>query len=327
MMILRAPHAHEGLTIRKVMFKVNLALFPALMLGVLQFGMPALLLIVTTVVAALVCEAIAVKLNPNTQGELNDGAAILTALILAMSLPPHAPLWLGALGSAFAIFFGKQVYGGLGQNLFNPAMLARVILLISFPVEMTKWVVPSAFYDGVWYKMGVDGVTSATTLGGFKESGHISFHWMANVFGNSSGSLGETSAVLLVLGGLWLMKEQIFTWHVPVATLLGCLIPGTIFWFFAPTHIPEPMAQLTSGGLIMCAFFIATDPVSTPTSNLGKILFGGGVGFLIWVIRSFGNFPEGVAFSILIMNAVSPLIEQYTRPRMYGYSVKAEDKS
>lgn len=325
-MILRAPHAHEGLTIQKVMFKVNLALLPALLLGVLQFGMPALLLAVVTIVVALIAEAICKKLNPNTQGELNDGAAILTALILVMSLPPHAPLWLGALGAALAIFFGKQVYGGLGQNLFNPAMLARVVLLISFPVEMTKWIVPSAFYDGVWYKMGVDGVTSATTLGGMKEGSHTAFHWMANVFGNSTGSLGETSAILLVLGGLWLMKEHIFTWHVPVATLLGCLVPGTIMWFFAPDMVPEPLAQLTSGGLVMCAFFIATDPVSTPTSNFGKLLFGAGTGFLIWVIRSFGNFPEGVAFSILIMNAVSPLIEQYTRPRMYGYNLKTEEK-
>ena len=174
--------------------------------------------------------------------------------------------------------------------------------------------------------MGVDGVTSATTLGGMKEGSHTAFHWMANAFGNSTGSLGETSAILLVLGGLWLMKEHIFTWHVPVATILGCLIPGTIMWFFAADHVPVPLAQLTSGGLLMCAFFIATDPVSTPTSNLGKLLFGAGTGFLIWVIRTFGNFPEGVAFSILIMNAVSPLIEQYTRPRMYGYKLKSEEK-
>lgn len=149
------PHAHEGISIKSVMFKVNLALVPALLLGILQFGMPALFLVVTTVISALLCEIIAMKLNPRAQGEINDGAAILTALILAMSLPPHAPLWLGALGAAFAIFFGKQVYGGLGQNLFNPAMLARVVLLISFPVEMTKWITPSAFYDGVWYKMGL----------------------------------------------------------------------------------------------------------------------------------------------------------------------------
>ena len=269
---------------------------------------------------------ISLKLNPRAQGEINDGAAILTALILAMSLPPHAPLWLGALGSAFAIFFGKQVYGGLGQNLFNPAMLARVVLLISFPVEMTKWITPSAFYDGVWYKMGVDGVSGATTLGLTKEGAQTSFHWLSHVLGTSTGSLGETSAVLMLVGGIWLIQQQVFSWHVPVATILGCLLPGTAMWFADPSAVPEPLAQLTSGGLLMCAFFIATDPVTTPTSNRGKLIFGAGTGFLIFVIRTFGNFPEGVAFSILIMNAVTPLIDQYTRPRMYGYDLKTEEK-
>lgn len=243
-----------------------------------------------------------------------------------MSLPPHAPLWIGALGAAFAIFFGKQVYGGLGQNLFNPAMLARVVLLISFPVEMTKWITPSAFYDGVWYKMGVDGVSGATTLGLTKEGAQTSFHWLSHVLGTSTGSLGETSAVLMLVGGIWLIQQQVFSWHVPVATILGCLLPGTAMWFADPSAVPEPLAQLTSGGLLMCAFFIATDPVTTPTSNRGKLIFGAGTGFLIFVIRTFGNFPEGVAFSILIMNAVTPLIDQYTRPRMYGYDLKTEEK-
>lgn len=326
MMILRAPHAHEGISIKKVMFKVNIALIPAVLLGIMQFGMPALFLVITTIISALVCEVISLKLNPRAEGEINDGAAILTALILAMSLPPHAPLWIGALGAAFAIFFGKQVYGGLGQNLFNPAMLARVVLLISFPVEMTKWITPSAFYDGVWYKMGVDGVSGATTLGLAKEGAQTSFHWLSHVLGTSTGSLGETSAILMLIGGIWLIQQQVFSWHVPVATILGCLLPGTAMWFADPSVVPEPLAQLTSGGLLMCAFFIATDPVTTPTSNRGKLIFGAGTGFLIFVIRTFGNFPEGVAFSILIMNAVTPLIDQYTRPRMYGYGLKTEEK-
>lgn len=325
-MILRAPHAHEGISIKKVMFKVNIALAPAVLLGIMQFGMPALFLVITTIVSALICEVISLKLNSRAEGEINDGAAILTALILAMSLPPHAPLWIGALGAAFAIFFGKQVYGGLGQNLFNPAMLARVVLLISFPVEMTKWITPSAFYDGVWYKMGVDGVSGATTLGLTKEGAQTSFHWLSHVLGTSTGSLGETSAVLMLVGGIWLIQQQVFSWHVPVATILGCLLPGTAMWFADPSAVPEPLAQLTSGGLLMCAFFIATDPVTTPTSNRGKLIFGAGTGFLIFVIRTFGNFPEGVAFSILIMNAVTPLIDQYTRPRMYGYDLKTEEK-
>lgn len=322
--MLAAPHAHEGLTIRHVMFKVNLALVPALILGLLQFGSPAILLMLVTLLSAILCEVIACKLNRNAQGEMNDGAAILTALILVMSLPPHAPLWLGALGAAIAILLGKHVYGGLGQNLFNPAMLARVVLLISFPVEMTHWIQPSAFYDGIWYTASIDGVSGATTLGLAKE-GHTSFQWMSHLVGNSTGSLGETSIIFLLLGGLWLLQQRVITWHTPLATLAGCLIPGSLLWLANP-HIPTPLAQLTSGGLMMCAFFIATDPVTTPASPRGKLIFGAGCGFLIFVIRNFGNFPEGVAFAILIMNAVTPLIDRYTRPQMYGYRLTTEKK-
>lgn len=325
-MILNAPHTHQGLTITSVMFKVVIALLPSLVLGLLQFGSPAILLMVSTLASALVCEIIAIKLNPNAQGQPLDGAAILTAIILVMSLPPHAPLWLGALGGAFAILLGKHVYGGLGQNLFNPAMLARVILIIAFPVEMTHWIKPSAFYDGVWYTYSVDGLSGATTLGLAKE-GQTSFHWMTHLMGNSTGSLGETSILLLLIGGLWLIQQKAISWHTPIATLLGCLVPGSILWFANPAIIPTPLAQLTSGGLVMCAFFIATDPVTTPSSPRGKLIYGLGTGFLIFTIRTFGNFPEGVAFAILIMNAFNPLIEQYTRPRIYGYGLSTEKKS
>lgn len=326
-MMMNAPHAHEGLTIRHVMFKVNLALFPATLLGMLQFGMPAVFLLLTCLLSALICEWLCLKLNPQASGELNDGAAILTALLLALSLPPHAPLWLGALGSAVAILFGKHIYGGLGQNLFNPAMLARVVLLIAFPVEMTHWIEPSAFYDGHFYKMSIDGISGATTLGGFKESHQLHFDWLGHLFGNSKGSLGETSAVLLILGGLWLMQQKVFTWHTPVATLAGCLIPGTLHWLLAPASIGSPLTQLTSGGLLLGAFFIVTDPVTSPTSPRGKWLFGSLVGLLVYVIRSFGNFPEGVAFAVLLMNAATPLIDHYTRPRAYGFMPSKEKQS
>lgn len=321
---LMAPHAHEGLTVQSVMFKVNLALAPSAILGVLQFGMPALFLMVTCIATCWASEAIAFKLNPKSGGELTDGACILTALILSMSLPPHAPLWLGALGSMIAILFGKHVYGGLGQNLFNPAMLARVVLIIAFPVEMTHWVEPSAFYDGQFYKMGVDGVSGATTLGYFKESHQLSFDWMKHAVGTSKGSMGETSAALLLVSGLWLLQQKVFSWHAPLATLLGCLIPGTIQWLIAPDSIPLPLAQLTSGGLLMCAFFIVTDPVTTPSSNYGKFVYGAMTGLLIYIIRTFGNFPEGVAFAILLTNAATPIIDNYTRPKAYGYQVKKE---
>ena len=208
-MSLRAPHAHEGITIPTLMFKVILALLPAAVLGTLQFGFPALFLLLTCLVTALVCEAACQKLNPAAAGKLNDGSALLTALLLAMSLPPHAPMWIGALGTAFAILFGKQIYGGLGQNLFNPAMLARVVLLIAFPVEMTHWITPSDIFSGQWYGLNIDGLSGATTLGLYKE-GKEQFDLLSHLMGLSSGSLGETAALLLVAGGLWLMQQQVF---------------------------------------------------------------------------------------------------------------------
>jgi electron transport complex protein RnfD len=326
-MMLSAPHAHEGLTIRTVMFKVNFALAPAVLLGVLQFGMPTLFMLLTCIFSALICEILCLKMNPQGNGEANDGAAILTALLLAMSLPPHAPLWLAALGSMIAVVFGKQLYGGLGQNLFNPAMLARVVLLIAFPVQMTHWVEPTAFYDGQFYKMSIDGISGATTLGHFKESGKLSFDWAQHALGMSKGSMGETSALLLALGGLWLMQQKVFTWHAPVATLLGCLVPGSLHWFLSASTIATPLAQLTSGGLLLGAFFIVTDPVTSPTSNMGKIIFGLLTGFLVYVIRTFGNFPEGVAFAVLLANAATPLIDNYTRPKAYGYQASKETQS
>ncbi len=326
-MMLSAPHAHEGVTIRHVMFKVNFALLPAALLGLVQFGMPAALLLLTCLGTAVVCEILCLRLNPQAPGDANDGSAILTALLLAMSLPPHAPLWLGMLGSLVAVVFGKHLYGGLGQNLFNPAMLARVVLLIAFPVEMTHWIQPADFLHGQFYIIEPDGLSGATTLGYFKESHQLHFDWMQHAAGFSKGSMGETSAILLLLGGLWLLQQKAFTWHAPVATLLGCLLPGSLHWLIAPATIATPLAQLTSGGLLLGAFFIVTDPVTTPSSPLGKLIFGAMAGLLIYVIRSFGNFPEGVAFAVLLMNAATPLIDNYTRPRAYGLRAGKEPQA
>ncbi len=324
--MLTAPHAHQGLSVDTLMYRVNVSLLPVVILAFLQFGPQSVLLIFCCLLTALACEALCLKLNPAAQGHTLDGAAILTALILALSLPPHAPLWLGALGSFIAIVFGKHIYGGLGQNLFNPAMLARVVLLIAFPVEMTRWVDPAAFYDGAFYRLGVDGVTSATLLGGFKESGRQHLDVLSNLLGNRNGSLGETSSLLLLAGGLWLMWQRVFSWHIPVATLLGCLVPGTLHWFISPAGIVPPLAQLTGGGLLLGAFYILTDPVTGPGSMRGRLIFGALAGFITYCIRAFGNFPEGMAFAVLLVNAVTPLIDNYTRPKAYGY-VGGKEKS
>nr|WP_113865200.1 RnfABCDGE type electron transport complex subunit D [Brenneria salicis]NMN91734.1 electron transport complex protein RnfD [Brenneria salicis ATCC 15712 = DSM 30166]RBP65792.1 electron transport complex protein RnfD [Brenneria salicis ATCC 15712 = DSM 30166]RLM31831.1 electron transporter RnfD [Brenneria salicis ATCC 15712 = DSM 30166] len=322
--MLTSPHVHQGLSTRNLMYKVNLALMPVVMLGIVQFGAPALMLMVTCIITALLCEALCLRANPVSLGHVFDGSALLTALLFALSLPPHAPLWLGAFGSAVAILLGKHIYGGLGQNLFNPAMLARVVVLIAFPVQMTQWVVPSEFWNGAVYSLHTDGTTSATLLGAFREQAVASFSWENMLLGTHNGSFGETSTLLLALSGLWLLQQRVFSWHAPIAMLVGCLLPGMTQWFIAPQSILPPLAQLTTGGLMLGAVFIITDPVTGPGSPRGRLYYGTLAGFLVWAIRSFGNYPEGVAFAILLVNAITPLIDSWTRPRAYGYQTQKE---
>lgn len=338
-MMLSAPHAHEGVTIRHVMFKVNFALLPAALLGLVQFGMPAALLLLTCLGTAVVCEILCLRLNPQAPGDANDGSAILTALLLAMSLPPHAPLWLGMLGSLVAVVFGKHLYGGLGQNLFNPAMLARVALLIAFPLQMTGWALPHplgspgapGFLDGLHITFGgalPDGMSGATALGNLRteltqqrnaeEVLARSFALLPALLGNSGGSLGETSELLILLGGLWLLARRIIHWQIPLAMLLAVALPAALAHQINPARYAGALYHLSSGGLLLGALFIATDPVSSPVSRNGRLVFGAGCGLLVYVIRTWGSFPEAVAFAVLFMNALNPLIDRYWRPRAYG---------
>ncbi|MEC5341492.1 RnfABCDGE type electron transport complex subunit D [Brenneria populi] len=322
--MLTSPHVHQGLSTRHLMAKVNLALMPAVLLGIIQFGAPALMLMTVSVATALLCEAVCLRVNPASLGHVFDGSALLTALLFTLSLPPHAPLWLGALGSAIAIVLGKHIYGGLGQNLFNPAMLARVVLLIAFPVQMTHWVDPTAFWHGMVYSLGADGATGATPLGAFREHAQAPLSLENALLGTHNGSFGETSTLLLALGGLWLLQQRVFSWHAPLAMLAGCLLPGMLQWLIAPQSILPPMAQLTTGGLMLGAAFIITDPVTGPGSPRGRLYYGALAGLLVWAIRSFGNYPEGVAFAVLLVNALTPLIDSWTRPRAYGYQTQKE---
>jgi len=313
---LGAPHIHSGESVAGQMYKVLFALTPALMLGLLQFGLPAIELTFVCVVSALLSEFVSQRLQRQPVGAVADGSALLTAVLLAMSLPPHAPLWLGALGGLFAVALGKQAYGGLGQNLFNPAMLARVVLLISFPVEMTQWPEPSAFYNGV-FALLPDGATGATMLG----HSHNELPWTAPFLGLTGGSLGETSALAILLGGLWLIWKRVIHWTIPLAVLTGALVPAVLCYFFV-ADAPAPMTHLLSGGLMLGAFFIATDPVTSPNSALGQWIYGLGIGLLVLVIRQFGSLPEGVAFAVLLMNGMTPLIDRGLRPQRYGIAVK-----
>lgn len=323
------PFAHTSNSSSRIMYTVVLTLLPAALMGVYQFGLASLQTLLVCSVVAIIAEYICLKLLGRATSACLDGSALLTGLLLAMSLPATVPMWLAAFGSVFAIVVGKQIYGGLGQNLFNPAMLARVMLLICFPVEMTTWAVPTPIdFSGnqVTVPQGwlqFDGVTAATSLSGLQ---HEPVSLAAQFFGSIGGSLGETSALLILLGGLVLLYRRIIHWAIPVSFIAGLCVPAAIASLIAPDSFASPLSQLLSGGAMLGAFYIATDLVTSPTSVRGQLIYGGMCGLLIWLIRSFGNYPEGVAFAVLMVNAASPLIDHYLRPSIFG-SKSAVEKS
>jgi Na+-translocating ferredoxin:NAD+ oxidoreductase subunit D len=338
--IAHSPHAHAPVSIGKVMGTVLLALTPATLFGFWLYGWPAINLWAVSLLAAIVGEAIVVRMQSRAvRPALLDGSGILTAWLLAISLPPFAPWWIAALGSLFAVVIGKQVFGGLGQNPFNPAMAARVMLLISFPLEMTTWIAPaplgSAHAPGwleslhiTFQSHSIDGMASASLLGHVKTeftrgvgldqalSGY--YAPLDMLWGSRAGSLGETAAILLLLGGLFLIARRIITWHAPVAMLLGVAVPAVIFSTINANHYAGPMYHLLSGGLMLGAFFIVTDPVTSPNTTTGQFIFGFGCGLLTWIIRTWGGYPEGVAFAVMLMNTATPIIDIYVKPRIYG---------
>lgn len=331
-----SPHAHGARPVGKVMLLVMLALTPATLAGFWHFGWPAVMLWCVTLLAALLAEAFCARLGERPAAPmLADGSAILTGWLLALSLPPWAPWWIGAAGAVFAIVVCKHVFGGLGQNLFNPAMGARVMLLISFPVEMTQWVSPQGTGIGVMEALAVtfggnltDAMTSASLLGhvkaeasrGIALSHSMTGFWDPLSFGlgQRAGSLGETSALLLAGGGIFLAALRVIGLRIPAAFVLGVVLPASLAHFLAPDSYLPPLAHLLTGGVMLGAFFIATDYVTSPSTPLGQWVFGLGCGLLTWIIRTWGAYPEGVAFAILLMNAAAPLIDRATRPRIFG---------
>lgn len=338
--IAHSPHAHAPVSIGKVMATVMLALAPATAFGFWLYGWPAINLWAVAIIAAIVGEALVVYLQGRAvRPVLMDGSGILTAWLLALSLPPFAPWWIAVLGSLFAIVISKQVFGGLGQNVFNPAMAARVMLLISFPLEMTTWVAPAHLGGAhapslleslhiTFLGQPIDGMASASLLGHVKTeftrgigldqalAGYYSP--LDALMGGRAGSLGETAAILLLFGGLFLIARRIITWHAPVAMLAGVAIPALLFNLINSNHYAGPMYHLLSGGLMLGAFFIITDPVTSPNTTTGQLIFGFSCGLLTWIIRTWGGYPEGVAFAVMLMNAATPIIDYYVKPRIYG---------
>ncbi|ARE40200.1 Electron transport complex protein RnfD [Rhodovulum sp. P5] len=333
------PHTHSKFNVSRTMIAVMACLSPATAFGMYHFGWPSVFLFLTTVAAALVFEVLCLAIAGKPIWRFaTDGSAILTGWIVAMSLPPLAPWWIGVIGSGIAIVIGKHVFGGLGQNLFNPAMVARAMLLVALPVQMTMWVPPLRGDTGPTFmqSLGItfggspefDFVSSASILSHVKsqldaglpmdrilaEAGSIHDQF----FGFVSGSLGETSAVLLLAGGVCLIMLRIITVVIPLSILGTVYVLAGTAWLIAPDQFPPPYLHLASGSLMFCAFFIATDYVTSPVTGWGKLIYGIGIGALIFIIRTWGAFPEGVAFAVLLMNACTPLIDEYVRPRIFG---------
>ncbi len=316
-----SPHTRDPLTTDKVMMFVVLALVPSILVSVYVYGFYAVKTYALAVIFCLGLEALFLKIRklPVT---VRDNSALVTAVLLAMNMPPSPPWWLVLAGSFVAIIISKQVFGGLGQNPFNPALVGRVFLLIAWPAEMTSWIEPSTLKSGFMF----DAVSTATPLGQIKSeiisSGHIVSTGMADIsdlfIGTVSGCLGGDSAIAVLIGGLFLIWKRIIKWHIPFTYLATVFVLTGLYWLISPEKTLNPLQHIFAGGLMLGAFFMATDYVTCPMTIRGQILFGFGCGLLTVVIRLFGGYPEGVAFSILIMNAVTPLIDNYMRPASFG---------
>jgi len=306
-----SPHQYSEDSVPKIMWSVVGAVAPAAIMAVYYFGFPAVWMIFACMASALGTEA----LINRVKGEgytIKDGSAAITGLLLALTLPPSFPVSGGIIGSVFAIAIGKQVFGGLGANIFNPALLGRAFLQASFPVAMTTWTAPNTAKFST-----VDAVSAATPLGQFKFE-NIMTQYGDLLTGNIGGSLGETSAIAILLGGLYLLVKKYADWRIPASFLGSVFVLGGIFWLINPAQYPDPIFHLLSGGLMFGAFFMATDMVTSPITPKGAWIFGAGAGLILIVIRLYGGLPEGVMYSILLMNSFTPLINRYTRPKVFG---------
>ncbi len=315
-----SPHVYTDDSVKKIMYRVVYALIPALLWSVFVFGLDALRVTLIAVAACMAFEYLVQKYIIKIKPSFTDGSALITGILLAFNVPSNLPWWIIIIGSLAAIGIGKLSFGGLGANIFNPALVGRVFMLISFPVQMTTWPVPSG--------SDVDIITAATPLEIIKEglTDGISVSQIQEklpsavemLFGNMGGSLGEISALLLLLGGLYMLFKKVITWHIPVSVIATVGIITTVFWLVDPNTYINPVYHILTGGLMLGALFMATDMVTSPMTPWGQIIFGVGIGVITVSIRMFGSYPEGISFAILIMNAFTPLINTYVKPKRFG---------
>ncbi len=322
-----SPHIYSGQSVKKLMYGVIIALVPAFMVSLFVFGIGALIVTSISIITCVLTEYLIQKLILKSESSISDGSAIVTGTLLAFNLPSNLPWWMIVIGCIFAIAIGKMVFGGLGNNPFNPALVGRVFLLISFPVQMTSWPVP--LQSRMQY---IDALTGPTPLGILKEglrNGEIISDFAQKLPDNSrlfmgymSGSLGEISALALLLGFIWLLYKRIITWHIPVFIFITIASFTGILWIIDPAHNASPVFHLLTGGVMLGAIFMATDYVTSPMTRTGMIIYAIGIGLLTVIIRVYGAYPEGVSFAILIMNSFVPIINRYIKPGRFGKEVK-----
>jgi len=310
-----SPHVHSGDTIQKNMYNVLIALIPAFLVALYVFRLDALIITASSVLFCVGFEYLIVKYILKKTPTVSDGSAIITGILLAFNVPSDLPVWILALGCLFAIGVVKLSFGGLGNNIFNPAIAGRIFLLISFPAQMTTW--PAAATVSA-----PDAISSATVLGTLKLTPEALPSLQAMFLGTEGGSLGEMSALALLLGLAYLLWKKTITWHIPVSILATVALFTGILYAFNPVTLYNPLIHLFSGGLMLGAVFMATDYVTSPMTKKGMLIYGAGIGVVTVCIRLWGAYPEGVSFAILLMNALTPLINNYTTPKRFGEVVK-----
>ncbi|MFA5370378.1 MAG: electron transport complex subunit RsxD [Sideroxydans sp.] len=336
--MLSSPFLTRPLPVNQIMLRVLLALLPGIALYVWYFGPAILISLMLASLTALATEALMLKLRARPlKPFLSDNSALLTAWLLALSVPPLAPWWLVVIGTAFAIVVAKQLYGGLGNNPFNPAMIGYAVLIISFPHEMTHWVSPQSlggvqlsFTEQMSYiflhtlppGLTLDAITMSTPLDTLKTQLHLG-HSVGEIrelpiYGRLAGQGSEMVAAGFAIGGIYLLFTRIISWHLPLVYLGTLFVMAGIFHLFDPAHYVAPLFHWFSGAAMIGAFFILTDPISSPTTAKGKIIFAAGAGMLTYLVRVFGGFPDSVAFATILMNMCVPIIDAYTQPAIFG---------
>jgi len=322
-----SPHFHTDNSVKKIMYGVLISLIPAMLVSFYYFGLGAIIVTLTAVVSCVIFEFLIQKYLIKGPVTIFDGSAIITGVLLAFNVPSNLPLWIMVVGSFVAIGMGKMTFGGLGKNPFNPALVGRVFMFISFPVQMTSWPKPIPMNTEL-----TDVVTGPTALGIVKDGvgrGEKVSELLPRVpeytdlfIGNMGGSIGEVSAIALILGGLYMLIRKIISWHIPVSYIATVFVFTGVMWLINPEVYIDPVFHIITGGLMLGAIYMATDMVTSPMTPAGMLIFGIGCGVLTAVIRLYGAYPEGVSFAILIMNAFVPLIDRGFKPKRFGEEVK-----